>query len=172
MLVDKTGYFSGYASIFGQPDQGGDIVMRGAFVRSLRARGTSGIRILFQHDPKQPVGRLLGLYEDTRGLLVKGQLLLDVPKVHSLGQLISGGALDGLSIGFRTVRASKDRLSGYRYLHQIDLWEISIVTFPMMEQARIFSDLKPPHQKERPSRSPAQTMRAAISLFSNHRGPQ
>jgi len=167
MLVGKTGYFSGYASIFGQPDQGGDIVMPGAFVRSLRTKGTSGIRMLFQHDPKQPVGRLLSVYEDAKGLLVKGQLLLDVPKVHSLGQLISGGALDGLSIGFRTVRASRDRRTGYRRLYQIDLWEISIVTFPMMEQARISSALKPPDQKERSERSPAQTIRAAISLFSN-----
>jgi len=166
MLVDQNGFFSGYASIFGQPDQGGDIVIKGAFLRSLAAKGASGIRILFQHDPKQPVGRILRIYEDANGLLVKGQLLLGVPKVHSLGQLISGGALDGLSIGFRTVRASRDRRTGYRRLHQIDLWEVSIVTFPMMERARIFSSLKPPDQKQRPKRSPAQTIRAAISLFS------
>ncbi len=174
MLVDQDGYFSGYASIFAQPDQGGDIVMKGAFLSSLAARGASGIRMLFQHDPKQPVGRIVNIAEDANGLLVKGQLLLEVPKVHSLGQLISGGALNGLSIGFRTVRASKDRQSGYRRLWQIDLWEVSIVTFPMMERARISSALNPPRQKPAPARgqkqrsfrSPAERIRAAISLVS------
>ncbi len=166
MLVDKEGYFSGYASIFGQPDQGGDIVMPGAFMRSLRTKGTGGIRMLFQHDPKEPVGRILAIHEDAKGLFVKGQLLLGIPEVKSLGQLICGGALDGLSIGFRTVRASKDRRSGHRRLWQVDLWEISIVTFPMMELARISPLLKPPDQKDRPRPSPAQTIRAAISLLS------
>ena len=168
MLVDQNGYFSGYASIFGHPDQGGDIVMKGAFLRSLGARGASGIRILFQHDPREPVGRILRIYEDATGLLVKGQLLLDVPKVHSLGQLISGGALNGLSIGFRTVRASKDRLTGHRRLYQIDLWEISIVTFPMMERARIFPTAKPPDDIARLAQSPLESIAAAITLFRNH----
>jgi len=172
MLVDQNGYFSGYASIFGEPDQGGDIVMPGAFLPSLGAKGIGGIRMLFQHDPKEPVGRVLNIGEDAKGLLVKGQLLLDVPKVRALGQLISGGALNGLSIGFRTVRSTRDKRTGYRRLWQLDLWEVSIVTFPMMERARIFSTVQSPGQKQAPARgqgqarSPVQTIRAAISLLS------
>jgi len=137
MLIDQEGRFAGHASIFGIADQGGDIVMPGAFARSLQEKGRDRIRLLFQHDPKRPVGRIVRLFEDDRGLRVEGQLLTDVPAALSLRNLVAGGALDGLSIGFRTVRATRDRASGLRRLWQVDLWEISLVTFPMMERARI-----------------------------------
>lgn len=136
--IDAEGRFAGYASIFNRLDSGGDIVMPGAFGKSL-ARKRGRIRLLFQHDPKEPVGTWESLNEDGHGLFVTGRLVPGVPRSDALRRLIGNGALDGLSIGFRTVKAS--RQAGNRLLHEIDLYEISIVTFPMMEEARIASPL-------------------------------
>lgn len=136
--IDAEGRFAGYASIFNRLDSGGDIVLPGAFGKSLsKKRGR--IRLLFQHDPKEPVGIWEELREDSHGLFAAGRLVPGVPRADALRRLIETQALDGLSIGFRTVRAS--RQSGQRLLHEIDLYEISIVTFPMMEEARIASSL-------------------------------
>jgi len=135
--IDETGRFAGYASVFSRVDEGGDIVMPGAFARSLRRRGTERIRLLFQHDPKEPVGTWERIVEDGFGLWGEGRLGPGVPRADALRKLIERGAIDGLSIGFRTVRATREAATGYRKLWQIDLWEISIVTFPMMEGARI-----------------------------------
>lgn len=160
--LDQDGRFSGYASLFSKVDQGGDIVMPGAFKTSLAQRAVGGVRMLFQHDPKEPIGIWHRIAEDARGLHVEGQLLGGVPRASALTHLISGGALDGLSIGFRTLRATKDRPTGHRRLWQIDLWEISIVTFPMMDGARIAAatgagDAARLHR----------SLDAAISLFRN-----
>ena len=167
MLSAANGRFSGYASIFGEPDQGGDIVMPGAFAKSLSQKGKGEICLLFQHDPKEPVGNVLKIEEDQTGLKIVGQLFEQVPRANSLIALIEGGAVSGLSIGFRTVKAAKDRHSGHRRLFQIDLWEISIVTFPMMQRARIFPVSKLPEETIRSPGSPQQTIAAAISLMSN-----
>lgn len=135
--IDAEGRFSGYASVFGLPDDGGDVVMPGAFAKSLAERGRARIRMLFQHDPKEPIGIWDALEEDRFGLRVEGRLVPGVPRAEALRALIGRGAVDGLSIGFRTVKATRDRASGHRRLLQIDLWEISIVSFPMMDKARI-----------------------------------
>ncbi|QYO77943.1 HK97 family phage prohead protease [Devosia salina] len=136
--IDAEGRFAGYASVFSRLDSGGDIVLPGAFAKSLvRRRGR--IRLLFQHDPKEPVGTWESMGEDSHGLFVTGRLVPGVPRSDALKRLIGNGALDGLSIGFRTVKAS--RRDGNRLLHEIDLYEVSIVTFPMMEEARIASPL-------------------------------
>lgn len=132
--LDADGRFSGYASVFNRRDDGGDVVMPGAFARSL-ARRRNRIRMLFQHDPKEPVGIWDSIVEDGHGLFVAGHLVPGVERADALRRLIGEGALDGLSIGFRTVRATK--ANGLRQLWQIDLYEISIVTFPMLEDARI-----------------------------------
>lgn len=134
--IDAAGRFCGYASLFGVMDQSGDIVMPGAFAKSLARRGRHGVRMLFQHDPKEPVGLWERIAEDARGLFVEGRLLAGITRAGELKALIENGALDGLSIGFRTVRASRTG-GGLRRLWQIELWEISIVTFPMMDGARI-----------------------------------
>lgn len=134
--VEADGVFSGYASLFGRVDLGKDLVERGAFARSLRKRGADGIRMLFQHDPKEPIGVWTDIREDARGLFVRGRLSKDVARAREVLSLMRGGALDGLSIGFRTVRANKDA-SGVRHIHEADLWEISVVTFPMLPEARI-----------------------------------
>lgn len=160
--VDATGRFAGYASVFGTADQGGDIVMPGAFTRSLGQKGRSRIRMLFQHDPKEPVGVWEQITEDVKGLWAQGRLLPGVPRADALRRLIEDGALDGLSIGFRTVRATREP-GGGRRLWQVDLWEISIVTFPMMDGARIASGATGFASATRLQRS----LDAAISLLRN-----
>jgi HK97 family phage prohead protease len=134
IAIDADGRFSGYASVFNQVDAGGDMVMPGAFRRSL-ARRRGRVRLLFQHDPKEPVGTWETIGEDEHGLHVSGRLVAGVERADGLKRLIENGALDGLSIGFRTVKATRE--GGTRKLWQIELFEISIVTFPMMEEARI-----------------------------------
>lgn len=137
--VGADGLFEGYASLFDTEDLGRDVIDRGAFARSLKRRGVAGIKMLFQHDPAQPIGTWTALAEDARGLYARGQLTLDVAKAREVLALMREGALDGLSIGFREVRGQRDQRSGVRRLKEIDLWEISVVTFPMQPDARILS---------------------------------
>lgn len=125
---------SGYASLFGASDQGGDTVQRGAYATSL-AKGR-GVKMLWQHDPAQPIGVWDDVREDDKGLWVKGRLLTDVAKGREAASLIAARAIDGLSIGYRTVKASKTA-SGGRLLSELELWEVSLVTFPMLTEARV-----------------------------------
>jgi len=135
--VDETGEFEGYASLFNREDLGHDVILPGAFAKSLGARGTDGIRLLFQHDPAEPIGIWEDLHEDARGLYAKGRLLPNVSRSRDVLGLMRAGAIDGLSIGFRPTRSQRDARTGIRRIAEIDLWEISIVTFPMMPGARI-----------------------------------
>ncbi len=134
--VEADGTFSGYASLFGAIDLGNDVVERGAFARSLTGRGAAGIRMLYQHNPAEPIGRWLEIREDARGLFVRG-LIAGTDKGREVLALMREGALDGLSIGYRTVRARKDAKGGVRRILEADLWEISVVTFPMLPGARV-----------------------------------
>jgi HK97 family phage prohead protease len=136
-VLDAHGVFVGYASLFNRRDQAGDIVMPGAFAASLKLRGPQGIRMLFQHNPAEPVGTWIDVEEDEKGLHVRGRLNAKVQRGRELAALLTERGLDGLSIGFKTVLASRDRAKGARLLHRIDLWEISLVTFPMLEGARV-----------------------------------
>ena len=133
------GHFTGYASLFGVPDLGHDVVVPGAFAASLARRGPAGVRLLFQHDPAEPIGRWLTLREDARGLRAEGQLNLAVQRAREVDALMRQGGLDGLSIGFRTLLA-RPGAGGARRLHQVDLWEISLVTFPLQPGARARPD--------------------------------
>lgn len=135
--VDGAGSFSGYASLFGKVDLGKDVVERGAFAQSLRMRGAAGIRMLFQHDPHEPIGVWTEIREDARGLFVRGRLTKEVGRAREALSLMRTGALDGLSIGFRAVRSRRDTATGVRRILEADLWEISVVTFPMLPDARI-----------------------------------
>ena len=135
--VDADGVFEGYASLFGEADLGKDVVMPGAFAGSLRKRGAAEVRLLWQHDPGQPIGRWLQIEEDRRGLRVRGKLNLAVERARDIHALMREGAVDGLSIGFRVERARAERPTGLRRLEKLDLWEISVVTFPMLPGARV-----------------------------------
>ncbi|MGD9917887.1 MAG: HK97 family phage prohead protease [Paenirhodobacter sp.] len=128
----------GYASLFGLPDQGGDVVQKGAYARSLKRLAERGgsVKMLWQHDPTQPIGVWDEIFEDARGLFVKGRLLPEVEKAREAAALIEAGAIDGLSIGYRTISAEKDA-KGQRLLAELELWEVSLVTFPMLREARV-----------------------------------
>ncbi|MFN3936641.1 MAG: HK97 family phage prohead protease [Gemmobacter sp.] len=128
----------GHASLFGVPDQGGDVVLPGAYAASLKALRAAGrqVRMLWQHDPAQPIGIWDRVEEDERGLYVEGRLLPEVARAREAAALIGAGALDGLSIGYRTRRAERDQ-KGRRLLAEIELWEVSLVTFPMLPSARV-----------------------------------
>ena len=133
----EAGAFEGYASIFHKVDRGRDMVLKGAFDRSIRQRGARGIKLLWQHDPSEPIGVLDHVREDGRGLHVRGRLLLNLKRAREAYALMRAGALDGLSIGYRTVLSDREAKTGVRRLRDVDLWEVSIVTFPMQEAARI-----------------------------------
>jgi HK97 family phage prohead protease len=131
------GAFQGYASLFGVPDLSGEIVTPGAFRASLRKRGPRGIKLLYQHEPSEPIGVWEELEEDNLGLFVRGRILLTLRRGRDVINLIREGAIDGLSIGFRAEKDRRDPRTGNRRLDQIDLWEISVVTFPLLPGARI-----------------------------------
>jgi len=157
---DRHGRVEGYAALFGEPDRGGDIVAPGAFAETLRARTTS-VKFLWQHDPAQPIGIWDSIVEDQRGLRVRGRLLTTLKQGEEAATLLAAGALDGLSIGFRTVTA--ERAGPHRRLTRIDLWEISLVTFPMADSARL-SPAQTPAQSD-DAAALATAIRAAASAF-------
>ena len=101
---------AGYASLFGKRDQGGDVVVAGAYAASLRALAAGGraVKMLWQHDPAQPIGVWDEVREDAVGLWVKGRILTEIDKGREAVALLTAGAIDGLSIGYRTVRAERD----------------------------------------------------------------
>ncbi len=138
LALKEGAVISGHASLFGAQDQGGDVVQRGAYGASLArlAKAGHGVKMLWQHDPAQPIGVWDEVREDERGLFVKGRLLLEVQAAREAHVLLQAGAIDGLSIGYRTIRAEK-AAGGQRLLHEIELWEVSLVTFPMLPQARV-----------------------------------
>lgn len=135
--VEPDGTFVGYASLFGAEDLARDVVEPGAFAASLARRGADGVKMLWHHDPAEPIGRWLDLREDSRGLLVRGRLLTELARAREALALMRAGVLDGLSIGFRTVKARALPKSPVRRLVEVDLWEISLVTFPMLPDARV-----------------------------------
>jgi HK97 family phage prohead protease len=128
------GLIEGYASLFGRVDGGGDEVAPGAFATSLAKRG-GPIKMLWQHDPNQPIGVWDDVREDGLGLRVGGRIVTEVRAGAEALALMRAGAVDGLSIGYRTVRSARTKEGGRRLL-EIELWEISLVTFPMLEAAR------------------------------------
>jgi uncharacterized protein len=142
--IAPDGTVEGYASLFGELDQARDMVMPGAFAASLRQRPVRRVPMLFQHDPSEPIGVWLELYEDFRGLYARGRLIPEVVRARELYALLKAGTADGLSIGFRTVNGRLDPKTRVRKLYAIDLWEISIVTFPLLAGARVRAVKKGP----------------------------
>jgi HK97 family phage prohead protease len=134
------GAIEGYASVFGEVDKGGDVVVAGAYAKSLAAMAQAGrrIKMLWQHDPLQPIGVWDEAKEDARGLWVRGRILSEVARGREAKALVDAGAMDGLSIGYRTITSSRGA-KGERLLSELDLWEVSLVTFPMQPTARVSS---------------------------------
>ena len=159
--VTEDGAIRGYAAIFGETDLAGDIIEPGAFAASVLRRGMAGIAMLWQHDPGRPVGRWYHVREDRTGLYVEGALALATAAGREAAGLIAAGALDGLSIGFRTRLARRGAGTARRRLVTIDLWEVSLVTFPMQERARLLAGVASAADHAGPQRARAATGFAA-----------
>jgi HK97 family phage prohead protease len=139
-LIDSpTGSFEGYASIFEAPDSQGDVVDPTAFDGSLKSWQAKRRMpaMLWQHDAGEPIGVWLDIRIDAVGLKVRGRLLLTVKGGAEAYEHLKAGSIDGLSIGYQTVEAVRDRRTGLRRLTKIQLWEVSLVTFPANDDARV-----------------------------------
>ena len=128
----KTGAFKAYASVFNNVDSYGDVVIKGAFQKSLTDKMP---KLLLQHNPLDPIGVVKSAYEDENGLVVEG-VISNTTKGKDVLELLRDGALDSMSIGFYTVKAQEEK-SGKRLLQEVDLLEVSFVTFPANELAKI-----------------------------------
>lgn len=149
--VEEDGVFEGYASLFEREDMARDVIQRGAFRQSLARRRSAGIKMLFQHNPSEPIGVWETIREDGRGLFVRGRLMTSLARARDVLNLMRAGALDGLSIGFKAVKGRRDSRSGIRRLEAVDLWEISVVTFPMLPDARVGSVKSRPFKEQMPT---------------------
>lgn len=137
-LDDNAGTFTGYGSVFGVQDEGQDIVLKGAFAESIAKRKQQNrpLPMLFSHDHRQPIGTYTDVKEDDYGLYVEGRFTKGVSKAEEVRALMKDKAIDGLSIGFRSVDYEIDTNANVRKLKKVDLFEISVVTFPMLDVAR------------------------------------
>jgi uncharacterized protein len=139
--IADDGTFTGYGSVFNVQDSYDDIIIPGAFAESLAAHKEKGTlpALLWQHRSGEPVGVYTSMEEDSVGLKVDGKLALKTARGAEAHELLKMKAITGLSIGFMTREDSYDRLTGIRTLKKLDLWEVSLVTFPANESARIQS---------------------------------
>lgn len=133
------GYVAGYASVFNSVDAQREAVVPGAFTHSLKKWQKQGLKpaMLWMHDPQQPVGVWNYLREDAQGLQVEGTLAIKTQQGADAYELLKMGAVTGLSIGYHTVLSATDARTRVRKLNAVDLYEVSLVTFPANEQARI-----------------------------------
>lgn len=137
--ISEKGEIEGYGSVFGQVDSVNDIVAAGAFKNSIAAHireGTSP-KFLWQHDPGQPCGVWNDFKEDQRGLVLKGNFLTETRTGKEAYEFAKSGAVDGLSIGYKTLQYEYQTSTDIRVLTEVDLWEISLVTFPALRSARV-----------------------------------
>lgn len=128
------GVIEGYGAIFGNVDAGGDVLLPGAFSDSLKSGRK--VKMLREHCPDDVIGVWDEVIEETGGLRVKGRILMTISDGKDAFELVKAGAIDGLSIGYRTVESEYNN-AGNRLLKAVDLWEVSLVTFPMNELARV-----------------------------------
>ena len=135
------GTFEGYGSVFGNKDLGNDVIESGAFTKSLKRRKPQNVKLLYQHKSDMPIGVFDEIREDDHGLVVKGRLALKTQAGAEAYELLKMGALDGLSIGFRVnpKEVSYDKRGNKLIIKEVDLMEVSLVTFPMNPQATVRS---------------------------------
>ena len=136
---EEKGYFEGYASVFGNRDLGNDVIAKGAFIKSLRRTGAKNVKLLYQHKTDMPIGVFDSIKEDDHGLFVRGRLALKTERGRDAYELMKMGALDGMSIGFRAnpKAVHYDKRSKKRTIGEVELMEISLVTFPMNPRAKV-----------------------------------
>lgn len=146
--VTDEGIFEGWASIYGNVDEGGDVVEKGAFARTIKARPE--VPVLWRHD--SPIGK--GQLEDTeKGLKIRGALTLAVAQAKEALALMKDGVVKGLSIGFQSIPAKEEIVNGIRHLHEVKLWEVSLTPFPMNQRALVTAVKKLDFSKESDTRS-------------------
>tara|TARA_R100000664_G_C2753190_1_gene140574 strand:+ start:1346 stop:1987 length:642 start_codon:yes stop_codon:yes gene_type:complete len=137
--TEEDGSFEGYASIFGNKDLGNDVIKQGAFTNSIKSKKPKSIKLLYQHKTDEPIGVVDSLEEDNKGLKIKGRLAMGTQRGKEVYEFMKMGALDSMSIGYKL---SPD---GYKYddkrkkrvINEVDLMEVSMVTFPMNPRAKI-----------------------------------
>ena len=128
---EDTGFFQGYASVFNVVDYAGDVILPNAF----SGRNYKNIKLLWQHEHKTPIGIIDEIYEDEKGLFVSGRIFLALEKGREAHILIQNQVTDHLSVGYQVIDSYyKDNI---RYITKVNLWEISIVTFPANKLAEI-----------------------------------
>lgn len=134
--ISEEGRFAGYASVFDLVDNQRDVILPGAFADTIRER-VPDIKMLWQHSQQDPIGYFTAMFEDACGLYVEGQLLLDVQRAREALALLKSGVLRGLSIGYSPVRYAIDPDTGIRRISAVELWEVSLVTFPANAAANV-----------------------------------
>lgn len=172
--VGDDGSIEGYGSVFGVRDDYDDVIAAGAFLGTLKAHKAAGTMpaMLWQHDADEPIGVWSEMSEDANGLRVKGQLALATTRGKEAHALLKLGALNGLSIGFVSKQWSYDRETEVRTLTEVDLWEVSLVTFPANGKARVTNvkaatdDIAAPKDAERILREAGFSKADATSLVS------
>ena len=138
---ERYGRFEGYGSVFGNKDLGNDVIEKGAFMQSLKRKKPHQIKLLYQHKTDMPIGVFEEIKEDGHGLMVKGKLALQTQAGKEAYELMKMGALDGLSIGFKVNpdMVKYDKRTRKRIIKEVELMEISLVTFPMNPKATVRS---------------------------------
>ena len=133
----EEGMFEGYGSVFGNVDSYGDVVMPGAFARTIEERGAGNVAMLWQHSGGEPIGVWTEMREDARGLFMRGSLNMETQRGREAYALMKQGAIKGLSIGFMVRGEEYDNEAAVTRLTDIDLWEVSVVTFPANSAALV-----------------------------------
>ena len=132
--LTENGIFEGYASIFNVIDDTQDMIMPGAFKDTLQAQK---VKLLWQHEHTRPIGKILDMYEDNNGLYIKAQLILDIQQGQEAYSLLKSDVINGLSIGYVPLAHKIDNKRGIRKITKVELWEISLVTFPANRLAMV-----------------------------------
>lgn len=137
--INDDGTFEGYGSVFGVKDSYDEIVEQGAFAESLAAHKSKGTMpaLLWQHRSGEPIGVYTDMEEDSIGLKVSGRLALKTARGAEAYELLKMKAISGLSIGFMTREDAYDKVTRIRTLKKVDLWEVSLVTFPANDASRV-----------------------------------
>ncbi len=171
--VNADGTVEGYGSVFGVRDNYDDVIAKGAFIQSLKDHKAAGTMpaMLWQHDADKPIGIWTEMVEDEKGLRIKGQLAMETVKGKEAHALLKMGAINGLSFGFMSMQWAYDRETEVRTLTEIDLWDVSLVTFPANEKARVTnvksaSELATPKDAERILRDAGFSKADATALVS------
>jgi HK97 family phage prohead protease len=171
--VNEDGTVEGYGSVFGVKDSYSDVMQKGAFENSIKQHKANKTMpaLLWQHDPGQPIGVWTEMSEDDNGLKVKGRLAMDTEKGKEAYALLKMGAISGMSIGYLTNTYQYDEKTDIRTLTDVDLWEVSLVTFPANTKARVThvksaDDVQTPKDAERRLRESGMSKADATAFVS------